>query len=322
MIRIFEFFVNSGLGIPSDNNPGLSGMDWYLDLHGDDKRRGAWQDVTETADRHNQPGEFTAFIGWEWTALPGGANLHRVIFTPAGSETANRFLPFSGTESPRPEDLWEWLASIEERTGAEFIAIPHNSNVSMGRMFPLEDSFQNPLSKPYARRRMQFERVVEVTQIKGDSEAHPALSPTDEFADFETYNALLYPNGPTPDATRGDYVRSGLVRGLEIENKHRRESLSIWIDRFDRLPYGDVGDRGDRFRGQGAEGLVASTSFETDWDRCREGLGHGGGGARCRVGCRKHAGLDLRCVHAERSLRDDGDEGHAEGESRLGLSLS
>jgi len=219
LIGIFEFFVNSGLGIPSENDPGLSSMDWYLDLHGDQKRLGAWMDIIETADRHNQPGEFSAFIGWEWTALPGGANLHRVVFTPAGSDIASQFLPLSGTETPRPEDLWEWLASIEERTGAPFIAIPHNSNVSMGRMFPLEDSFRNPLSERYARRRMQFERVVEVTQIKGDSEAHPALSPNDEFADFETYNAVLYPNGPTPDATRGDYVRSALVRGLEIENQ-------------------------------------------------------------------------------------------------------
>ncbi len=219
LIGIYDFFVNAGLGIPSENDPGLSAMDWYLDLHGDQKRRGAWQDIIETADRHDQPGEFSAFIGWEWTALPGGANLHRVIFTPAGSDIAGQFLPLSGTETPRPEDLWEWLASIEERTGASFIAIPHNSNVSMGRMFPLEDSFRNPLSEHYARRRMRFERVVEVTQIKGDSEAHPALSPTDEFADFETYNATLFPKGSTPDATRGDYVRSALVRGLEIEER-------------------------------------------------------------------------------------------------------
>ena len=108
------------------------------------------------------------------------------------------------------------LPVINPATGTDFVAIPHNSNISMGQMFPLVRYNGQPVDAEYARKRMQWERLVEVTQIKGDSEAHPMFSPTDEFADYETYPFVLTAEGGTPDPTKADYVRSGLKRGLEL----------------------------------------------------------------------------------------------------------
>lgn len=217
LLKAYHYVVNVGAGVMEDSKYGLSPRDIYGDLHGGDKRTNVWRDITATADRHNEPGEFTAFIGWEWSSHPRGANLHRVVFTPASAETATQFLPYSQMESDRPEDLWAWLETTKAQTGADFIAMPHNPNVSMGRMFQLEDSDGNPIDADYARRRSAWERVVEMTQIKGDSETHPLLSPVDEFADFETWNFVMIPSGPTPDPVAAEYVRAALKRGLEIE---------------------------------------------------------------------------------------------------------
>jgi hypothetical protein len=145
--------------------------------------------------------------------------MHRVIFMPQGGETARKFHPYSQFESDNPEDLWAWLEKTSADTGANFVAIPHNSNLSLGQMFPLVRYNGQPVDSEYARKRMQWERLVEVTQIKGDSEAHPMFSPTDEFADYETYPFVLTAEGGTPDPTKADYVRSGLKRGLELQRK-------------------------------------------------------------------------------------------------------
>ncbi|MDH3362311.1 MAG: DUF3604 domain-containing protein [Gammaproteobacteria bacterium] len=217
LLNAYHYTVNIGAGVIEDDKYGLSAGDIYADLHGGDKRTGVWRDIVTTADRHNDPGKFTALIGWEWTSHPGGANLHRIVFTPSNAETAVEFLPFSQMESDRPEDLWDWLDATRTRTGADFIAMPHNSNVSMGRMFQVQNSDGSPIDADYARRRMEWERVVEMTQIKGDSETHPLLSPVDEFADFETWNFVMIPSGPTPDPVAAEYVRAALKRGLEIE---------------------------------------------------------------------------------------------------------
>lgn len=187
-------------------------------------RRSVWSELIDAADRHNQPGKFTALIGWEWSSLPNGANLHRVVLTPQGADVASRFVPFSAFDSDRPEDLWDWLESTSLRTGADFVAIPHNSNISDGLMFMHNDSNGRPITAEYARVRMKWEPVVEVTQIKGDSETHPALSPDDEFAEFETYDHLIkmvdVDDGIPPDRV-ADYVRSGLKRGLRIGQRTR-----------------------------------------------------------------------------------------------------
>lgn len=213
---VYELLVKVGSG--AENQHGLSGKDLYIDMHGGEKRRTTWDANIEAADFHNQPGVFTAMIGWEWSAQPGGSNLHRVVITPQDRTISSQYLPFSQLESSDPEALWAWLEQVSGKTGAEFLAIPHNSNVSIGKMFPLVGEAGNDLDAEYAKARMKWEPVVEVTQIKGDSETHPLLSPTDEFADYETYPFVLTPEGLTPDPTNGDYIRSGLKRGLELEN--------------------------------------------------------------------------------------------------------
>ncbi len=181
--------------------------------------RTTWQEAIRTADAHNDPGRFTALIGWEWSAIPAGANLHRVVFTSAGADVASKFQPWSSADSMYPEDLWSWLEKTTQETGAEFVAIPHNSNISKGYMFAETSLRGEPMGPEYARIRARWEPVVEVTQIKGDSETHPAVSPDDPFADFETYPHYIQQNPPPYDPTPGDYVRSALLRGLAIEER-------------------------------------------------------------------------------------------------------
>jgi hypothetical protein len=215
LTRAYSMLQGTASGL---TNPyGLTMKDFYADLHGGEKRRSAWNEIIDAAERYNQPGAFTALIGWEWSAQPGGGNLHRVVFTPQGGEVARRFLPFSFLESGDPEDLWRWLAETSQRTGADFVAIPHNANLSDGRMFPLARASGKPIDAAYAAARQQWEPVVEVTQIKGDSETHPGLSPTDEFADYETYSFIMTPEGRTAAENEADYVRAGLRRGLALE---------------------------------------------------------------------------------------------------------
>lgn len=187
----------------------------YRDLASAAVRRTSWTAHVDAAERHNQPGKFTALIGWEWTGAPDGQNLHRVVFTPSDGTTAKKFLPYTAYDSERPEDLWRFLEKTQSETGAEFVAIPHNANMSNGLMFDAVDSNGRPLSAEYARTRMRWEPVTEVTQVKGTSETHPALSPNDEFAGFEI-RAKLLAGGPSA-TTEGSYVRSGLLRGLQVE---------------------------------------------------------------------------------------------------------
>ncbi|MGB5368672.1 MAG: DUF3604 domain-containing protein, partial [Polyangiales bacterium] len=182
-------------------------------------KRAAWGDIVDAAQRHYMPCAFTSFIGWEWTSTPGGKNLHRVVLMPDGAEKARQLLPFSAFDSDKPEDLWSWLAETSERVGTDFVAIPHNSNISGGLMFDEVDSEGRPITAEYARTRMRWEPVVEVTQIKGDSETHPQLSPQDQFADFERFSHLLKVGGGEAKPSEGDYVRAGLKRGLQIEEK-------------------------------------------------------------------------------------------------------
>ena len=214
-MKAYKVLQGTGSGLA--NSYGLTPKDFYVDLHGGEKRRSAWNEIIDAAERYNQPGTFTALIGWEWSSQPDGANLHRVVFTPQGGAVARQFLPFSYLESGDPEDLWRWLGEVSNRTGAQFLAIPHNANLSDGRMFPLVRANGQPIDAAYAKARQQWEPVVEVTQIKGDSETHPGLSPTDEFADYETYSFIMTPEGKTAGANEADYVRSGLRRGLALE---------------------------------------------------------------------------------------------------------
>ncbi|MGX4675957.1 DUF3604 domain-containing protein [SAR92 clade bacterium H246] len=143
-----------------------------------------WAKVTELADRHNEPGLFTAFIGYEWTQL--FYNLHRVVIFKGSAAQAGQVMPFDQYDSSDPEDLWDYMAEYERQTQDEVLAIPHNGNISNGLMFALETANGEPLTEDYARKRSRWEPLFEVTQIKGDSESHPLLSPDDNFADYET----------------------------------------------------------------------------------------------------------------------------------------
>ncbi len=178
-----------------------------------------WKLITNTADAHNQPGEFTALIGWEYSLIPGGANLHRIVMADINAEQAQTFAPFGFDDSSFPSDLWAWLEKTSASTGGNFIAIPHNSNISKGSMFDVRDIRGEQIGVDYAEIRRYWEPVVEITQIKGDSEAHPVLSPEDPFADFETYPYYIQREWTDYVPQAGDYVRSALKTGLELQRE-------------------------------------------------------------------------------------------------------
>jgi hypothetical protein len=182
--------------------------------------RDAWRAYTALAARYNEPGRFTALIGYEWTAI-GGFNLHRNVIFRGDSSVANRTVPFSQFDSQNPEDLWRALADFEEETGVEVLAIPHNGNLSNGRMFTVETFDGKSLTPEIAALRARLEPLVETTQIKGDSEAHPYLSPNDEFADYETWDRsnLNGTENKEKSMLRWEYSREALKTGLMLEKK-------------------------------------------------------------------------------------------------------
>ena len=175
--------------------------------------RSAWEDIIAAADEHNDPGNFTSFVAYEYTASTQDmGNLHRnVIFK--GSDRLPRE-PFSRFHSVNPEDLWDWMDELRTM-GVESLSIPHNSNGSNGQMFKLEDWAGDPLDDAYAEQRMRNEPVVEITQVKGTSETHPLLSTRDEFAGFEIMPYRVATNALS--AVNGSYAREALLNGLAIE---------------------------------------------------------------------------------------------------------
>jgi hypothetical protein len=186
--------------------------------------KSVWQQYTATAEKFNEPGRFTAMIGYEWTSVPGGNNLHRNILFRDGKDRADQIMPFSAWQSEDPEKLWEWMARYEEKTGGKMLAIPHNANLSNGRMFEPVDFAGKPLTKGYAERRMRFEVLQEMMQTKGNSETHPLMSPNDEFANFGVagweYGNLTLEDKPLGKAMMPtNYLRMGLLQGLMHESK-------------------------------------------------------------------------------------------------------
>jgi hypothetical protein len=187
--------------------------------------KSVWQQYTATAEKYNEPGRFTALIGYEWTSMPGGNNIHRNVIFRDAKDKADQVLPFSSQQSEDPEKLWEWMARYEQRTGGRLLAIPHNANVSNGRMFELTDFSGQPLTRDYAERRARWEVLQEVVQVKGNSETHPTLSPNDEFAGdlgvagWDLGNLPLQGTLETPEMRPTMYLRGGLMRGLELEQK-------------------------------------------------------------------------------------------------------
>ncbi|CAI4032097.1 hypothetical protein DNFV4_02522 [Nitrospira tepida] len=193
-------------------------------LPGTHAYRSAWQEVIKTADAYNDPGRFTAFIGYEWTSNTGGNNLHRnVIFRENGAKArlVEPFTTLPPLGSDNPQDLWKWMAATEEKTGSEVLAIAHNGNLSNGLMFPMVEAFGKKIDRQYAETRVKWERLYEITQTKGTGEAHPALSPNDEFANFEIWDKgnLDGSVAKTKDMLEYEYARSALKNGLVLEAK-------------------------------------------------------------------------------------------------------
>jgi hypothetical protein len=187
--------------------------------------KAAWAKTVAAAERYNEPGLFTAFIGYEWTSMIRGNNMHRVVVYRDGADKGGQMVPFT-TVAPQgsidPRDLWQWLAGYEQKTGGKVLAIAHNGNLANGIMFPLSEQHDGKqLDVDYVTQRARWEPIYEATQIKGDGETHPFLSPNDEFADYETWDIgnLDVSQAKTDAMLAGEYAREALKRGLELEAK-------------------------------------------------------------------------------------------------------
>jgi hypothetical protein len=200
-------------GVPKFDNPQV--------------KRSVWDDVVDIASKYNEPGTFTALNGYEWSTVsngkdgsgPPGANLHRVVIFRDGPDRVKQILPFSAFDSGDPEKLWEFLASYEKKTGGRALAIPHNGNISNGQMYA-ETVKGKEMTRDYAERRALWEPLMEATQMKGDGEAHPFLSPEDQFADFETWDfGDSFGNPKENGMLQYEYARSTLKNGIRLEDK-------------------------------------------------------------------------------------------------------
>ena len=185
----------------------------------------AWQEIIKAAEEANDPGHFTAFIGFEWTSNTGGNNLHRNILFRDDASKASMVEPYTTMKplgSDNPRDLWKWMSAYEGKTGGQVLAIAHNGNLSNGRMFPLIESFTGkPIDREYAETRALRERIYEATQIKGDGETHPFLSPNDEFANYERWDKgnLDLSEKKKPEMLEFEYARAALRNGLKLEQE-------------------------------------------------------------------------------------------------------
>ena len=178
--------------------------------------KSVWKEIIETADKNYIPGKFTTFPAFEWSSNPNTRNLHRVIVFK-NSENIPA-LAYSSLNSTRPEDLWKWMEA-SRANGATLLAIPHNGNASDGLMFSLNDSDGNPISKIYSETRSRNEPLYEISQIKGTSEAHPDLSPNDEFANFELWDYTLAATAERPTHRKGSYLRQALLDGIRLDSE-------------------------------------------------------------------------------------------------------
>ena len=184
-----------------------------------------WESIIDSAEKYNEPGRFTAFIGFEWTSVPKGFNLHRNVILRDGGNRASQVVPMV-TQAPvgstNPLDLYKWLADYEEKTGGKALALAHNGNLSNGWMFPVDKTYHGGrVNKEYVALRARWEPLYEVTQIKGDGETHAYLSPDDEFADYETWDVgnLDLTELKTDDMLSREYAREALKQGLALEKK-------------------------------------------------------------------------------------------------------
>ncbi|MFC3615362.1 DUF3604 domain-containing protein [Lutimaribacter marinistellae] len=219
--RRFYDLIQSGDAYGAYDLWGREGMTQFTDVIDDaDINRTTWDRQIEIAEEFNEPGVFTAMLGFEWTmsgTLEDPGNLHRVVVFRDGADKVSQVLPFSLFDGQDVEQLWAYMQGYEDATGGQVLAIPHNGNVSNGKMFAIERMNGEPINADYARMRMRWEPLVETTQIKGDSEAHPFLSPEDEFADYGTWDKAdiggIIPK--KPEMLPHEYTRTALQIGLQ-----------------------------------------------------------------------------------------------------------
>jgi hypothetical protein len=224
-----------------------------------------WKETIEAAEAANDPGQFTAFIAYEWSSAPGGDNLHRVVIYRDDGEKAIQMLPLTMSETKDPEDLWKTLQAYEDKTGGKVMSIAHNGNWSSGQMFAAVKMNGKPLDEAYAKTRMRWEPLYEMTQIKGDGETHSLLSPDDEFADYETWDVgnLDFSKGVTLAMLPGSYARSALKLGLQHEAK-----IGVNPFKFGQIGAGDShtglpGQEESQFMGKSASSEPDAERWET-----------------------------------------------------------
>lgn len=305
--------------------------------------RSVWDRVIDTASKYNQPGTFTAFNGYEYSSTVGGNNLHRVVIFRDGPDRVKQVIPFGSFDSLDPEKLWAFMAGYEKKTGGRVLAIPHNPNVSNGVMFA-ETVKGKRMTRGYAKRRARWEPLLEVTQMKGDSEAHPLLSPEDEFANFETWDVSNIGGVPKKSGMlQYEYARSALRLGMRLEQKlgtnpfkfgmigssdtHTSMSTTREDNFFGKLPhlepsakrYKEVMLRkktGETMIASwqvGASGLVAAWARENTRESIFDAMArkevYATSGSR--IGVRVFAGWDFKADEVER--QDFADRGYAGG---------
>ncbi|MBK8869750.1 MAG: DUF3604 domain-containing protein [Elusimicrobia bacterium] len=224
----------------------------------------AWARAVASAEKWNQPGTFTTLHGFEWTSAPGGNNLHRTVVFRDNADRVGQMVPFSTFDSQDPADLWKYMDAYAKKTGGQVLAIPHNGNLSNGMMYSAETFDGKPMDRAYAETRAKHEPLLEATQIKGDSETHPYLSPNDEFANFEkwdlNFNEMEMAKNDVLDR---NYVRSALKRGLELEATLGANPYKSGLIGGNDAHVGIVTQREDNFFGEFANGLPSPERWKT-----------------------------------------------------------
>jgi len=224
----------------------------------------AWSRATAAAEKWNQTGVFTTLHGFEWTSAPGGKNLHRTVIFRDNADRVSQVLPFSAFDSPDPAALWKYMDGYAKKTGGQVLAIPHNGNLSNGAMYTAETFDGKPMDKAYAKARLAHEPLMEATQIKGDSETHPFLSPNDEFADFERWDIEFANFTRVKDELlQFNYVRSALKLGLELDAKLGANPYQSGMIGGSDAHVGVSPAREDNFFGEFANGLPSPERWKT-----------------------------------------------------------
>jgi len=224
----------------------------------------AWAHAIASAEKWNQPGVFTTLHGFEWTCAPGGNNLHRTVIFRDDAEHVKQILPFSTFDSQDPAELWKFMDGYAKKTGGQVLAIPHNGNLSGGMMYTAATYDGKPMDKAYAETRAGHEPLFEATQIKGDGETTPYLSPNDEFANFERWDINFATLGPAPNSVlHGNYVRSALKLGLELEAKLGANPYKSGLIGGNDAHVGVVTTKEDNFFGEFANGLPSPDRWKT-----------------------------------------------------------